>query len=839
MSYSTTAHSESIRPRYKPVILRTASLVFLLLVTLGLIGLLEYGVRTLPHGQGRNSLVSRSVVLDQDHEHQILARQVESGSETPPTEPINTPVEPIDAPVEPIDAPAQSIIETPTTPIVTQSLPKDDYIPTETPASSADENDFIPTVVMEVPGISETIGSNVVGPSDYVPTGGGQYAPPSDYISPSDYVPTIASSAAGSDYIPAKQTATPEDQQAATPENQQAAKPAGKQDATPTGKQGATPAPTSKPMVVVSYSSHAVVATIQATLAPGSAPGSNYLQPSGGILTTSYEIFPVTMTVDGTDPDASGSPLEAGVAGKDGKKVLIVSYWNHLQVFYGTFLAVLLAVLYRILYSVLHSNLVLIDPFRQLLDSRGALAEHSFFSFYQNPSIVFGPFPALMKGRWAVSATATAYIVACMMPALASEVIWVDTNWGCKNPGPNPKIPCAPRLTTTGIVVRVLQGMLGFTGAVIIALIALLLSSKTGLCADPSSIATVSSLMRHPGLTEELNEMSVDPETTLFSMEQAIKGKRFGLGHWKTASGAQGYGIYPLGYNTDAAQTERTFFKNDRGEYSAVVNSNPDANAESSWNATSARSHTWMWMDPILLIVATGTFGVILAWRFTSGTTGFNGFFGSDTFGPRFILTGAATILANLWSTIEQSAMIMAPLGRLARDPALPNSTICFAPTNTPLLSTWRALRHGYFFVAMVTVITILGEALSIVISGVPYRAGQTYMTWLVSEYLSLAILGIMIISSIAVIFHRSREPKVPVLPETLGAKMLYLNGSGMLDDFEGVEGAEQRVRDETLARLGKWYEFAPMVRRDGRRRMWLVDEATASRNGVFGTVRC
>ncbi|KAM3419882.1 hypothetical protein BST61_g3208 [Cercospora zeina] len=397
MSYSTTTHGESIRPKYKPVILRTASLLCLLLLTLGLIGLLEYGVRTLPHGNGRNSLVSRSVVLDQSYEHQVLARQVESGLETPSAEPIDAPVEPIDTPVQPIDTPAEPIVEKPTTPIVTQSLPKDDYIPTETLASSADENDFIPTVVVENPGTWETIGSDF-GPSDYVPTGGGEYAPPSDYISPSDHVPTIASSAAGSDYIPPKQTGKPEDQQAAAPKDQQAATPKDQQAAAPGGKQNATPAPTPKPVVVVSYSSHAVVATIQTTLAPGSAPGSDYVQPSGGVLTTSYEVFPMTMTVDGTDPDASGSPLEAEIIGKDGQKVVIVSYWNHVQVFYGTFLAVLLAVLYRILYSVLHSNLVLIDPFRQLLDSRGAPAEKSFFSFYQNPSIVFGPFPALMKG---------------------------------------------------------------------------------------------------------------------------------------------------------------------------------------------------------------------------------------------------------------------------------------------------------------------------------------------------------------------------------------------------------------------------------------------------------
>jgi hypothetical protein len=59
-------------------------------------------------------------------------------------------------------------------------------------------------------------------------------------------------------------------------------------------------------------------------------------------------------------------------------------------------------------------------------------------------------------------------------------------------------------------------------------------------------------------------------------------------------------------------------------------------------------------VDIILLVIVSGTFGVILSYYLVGGENACNRFFSSDTFGPRFVLTGAATIMAGKWRSVEQ-----------------------------------------------------------------------------------------------------------------------------------------------------------------------------------------
>lgn len=175
--------------------------------------------------------------------------------------------------------------------------------------------------------------------------------------------------------------------------------------------------------------------------------------------------------------------------------------------------------------------------------------------------------------------------------------------------------------------------------------------------------------------------------------------------------------------------------------------------------------------------------------------------------------------------------MVMAPYIRLSHRPSSAASTILLTPTSTPLTSTIRSFRHRYFFAASITILTLFAEALNVVISGVPYASGQTLTQYLVSSYMSLAILGLMILVSIAMIVRRFREPEIPRKPNTLGAVMSYLCSSRMLDDFEGTEGLDERTMRMRFRGTGKKYEFSETVRRDGKL-AWTVDEA-------FDVARC
>ncbi|KAK0258987.1 hypothetical protein LTS09_006275 [Friedmanniomyces endolithicus] len=535
-----------------------------------------------------------------------------------------------------------------------------------------------------------------------------------------------------------------------------------------------------------------------------SGPGSTFVTSWTQVVET---IPPSgTAAATGGSSQATATPADNAASSEDtyGKGATILRYsWNTEQTFLGTYLAVLIAVIYRMFWTVINNNFNLIEPFRQLNESNGAVAERALFSFYQAQSTLLGPVPALLKRRWALALVGTTYLVTCVMPALGSEAIYVDTDWGCANPmeGPN---PCQARMTADVTILRILQVLLAFAALALLLLISLLLLTKTGLPANPSSMATVASLMRNPALLDD----EIPPDADAKHMRDALAGRRYKLDAYKTATGELGYGIVPA-------------YGNSQDEQNHVPGYSPLAGV-----ATSSRSHSHRFRltDLVLGLAVLGIFGVVLAYYLDGKHDGFNDYFSSNTFGPRFILTFAATIVASLWKTVEQSAVIIAPYTRLAHHQSSAKSTILFTPQNTPFLATLTAIWNRYFLVAIITFVTLTAEGLNIVISGVPYATGQTWTQFLVSIYMSLGILGLMVAVSVLVILSRRREPKMPRKPDTVGAVMSYLSTSKMLHDFEGVDWQDGEERDRRIRLVGKRYTFLQR-RREGGKEAWSVDE--------------
>jgi hypothetical protein len=160
----------------------------------------------------------------------------------------------------------------------------------------------------------------------------------------------------------------------------------------------------------------------------------------------------------------------------------------------------------------------------------------------------------------------------------------------------------------------------------------------------------------------------------------------------------------------------------------------------------------------------------------------------------------------------------------MAKKPSGPASTILFKPSTTPIFCTVNTAMHGYYFVATLTLMTFLAEGMSVVVSGVPFAAGQTWMELLVSTYIALAVLGLMMIVSALVIFRRFSEPELPLKPESMIAVMSYLYSSSMIYDFRGMANVDERSRDRKIKDSSKRYEFRRAVSRDGRY-VWKVDE--------------
>ena len=662
----------------------------------------------------------------------------------------------------------------------TSHAPKQSYVPAEETttiplASTTAVDDYVPT--------SSTYGYRP--PEDYVPPTSTFFSRPrDDYIPPTE-TRTIASTRPSDDYVPETTTvgATAPAAYVQTIESSQSEVPVG--SAPPSDYVGG------------SY-----------TISLTSAPAPSVYVPAEGTVSYSTASDGYVYTV--STPTATPGHPAPGVYVPDEEKkgVVVVVTWSPLQIFLGTYLAVLLAVIYRILISTVQTQMHLIDPFRQLVSSKGAAASTAFFASYHSQT-VFGPVTALLKGRLMIFLIGVTFWLSCLLPALASEAIWVDTNWGCPNPRVGSPNACPPRVTASVLVIRVMQGLLGVSALILVAL-ACAMRLETGLDRDPSSITAVAALMGHPALERDLGELSSGPEVTISSMKQEIIGRRYRLADWHGASGEHRRGIVPASIDeSEIAGPSAPAYATSGPTYSTVPYQPLDPRS-SSYQDTVV-SKRWRWTDCTLLFLVTGTFGVVLAYYLVGGDNGFNRFFNSNNFGPRFILTGAATIIANIWGSVEQNSMVMAPFVRLARAPAT-SHTLTFAPTITPILSTWRALSHGYVFAGTVTIMTLLGEILNIAISGVPFSTGQTWMNFVVVSYMSMAILGLMILAAVAVIFHRRHEPNIPLVPDTLGGKMIYLAGSNIGTNLNSghLNGGK--------------FSFSPVIETGGKR-SWKIEQ--------------
>ncbi|USW55220.1 hypothetical protein Slin15195_G085390 [Septoria linicola] len=329
---------------------------------------------------------------------------------------------------------------------------------------------------------------------------------------------------------------------------------------------------------------------------------------------------------------------------------------------------------------------------------------------------------------------------------------------------------------------------------------------ETGLQSDPSSIAAIATLMGHPSLNIDLSELPSGSGLTADVMKQEIGYKRYRLEKWYSRAHDQRYGIVRAGaLDRDSSP-------------------DPAAETEASYKPVNhedlVKVHRWRWADYILLFVVAGTLGVVLAYYLVSGDNNFNVFFNSNTFGPRFIVTGAATVITSIWANVEQSSVVMAPFIQLYQGSSTAEA-LHFAPTITPLLSIWRAASYKYVFVCVVTLMTLLGETLSVAISGVPFSTGQTWTNFLAVSYISMAILSVMLIVGVAVIVHRRREPRIAIIPDTLGAKMSYLAGSSIVD----VGGLSRN------SGLSGRFTFSLMTSKDGRR-VWRVDRFDSELEG-------
>lgn len=121
----------------------------------------------------------------------------------------------------------------------------------------------------------------------------------------------------------------------------------------------------------------------------------------------------------------------------------------------------------------------------------------------------------------------------------------------------------------------------------------------------------------------------------------------------------------------------------------------------------------------------------------------------------------------------------------------------------------------------------MLSEVLLFSLSGVPFSPTQYLTANLAHMYLTMAILGFMLLVLGIHVFVRLRnQALMPRDPDTLLGAWSYVAASEMREDFEYLALHDTETRARRVQSWGKQYQFAEQICMDGVQRLALDEVA-------------
>ena len=202
---------------------------------------------------------------------------------------------------------------------------------------------------------------------------------------------------------------------------------------------------------------------------------------------------------------------------------------------------------------------------------------------------------------------------------------------------------CSARLVTDSQSAQILQVLLALTAVLIILVILLSRNRLSGVYSNPSSIATMASLLHHPRVLDDFQKL--DPWATDDDIARLVSDQIYKLGCYKPHGESMKYGIIPV-VGPQAVTINR-------GCDIAVPyldRSLKSPTKHQGWRQNILRTLG----DLILIMCSLGVLGVVVAYNQDTRADGFNQFMNSQKFGPRFVLVSAGGIIGMQWKGIER-----------------------------------------------------------------------------------------------------------------------------------------------------------------------------------------
>ena len=413
-----------------------------------------------------------------------------------------------------------------------------------------------------------------------------------------------------------------------------------------------------------------------ATLADGEAvvvtPGMTAMPVQTGIFQgETYSVGPNGIVViDGTT-FATGTPTTATLA--DGKVVVVwpsgsisvqdpkeraperrISVTAKEYVL-GAFIPTFLAVLFSIPWHLLASSIKEMEPFYQLQQPAGVAAENSIALDYRTSINIVATFNAIRKGHFLVWGSGLVSLMVLVVAPLSSETVFIGFEGRCT--ATSGRDACSPSLSVNPVAARILQGMLAFIAILTLALAIAILRRRSGVYANPLSIAGLSTLFQNQHAVESFRRLN--PYCTSSMMIRAnLQGYRYRIDSYLDDDGANSYGLVISHRQPDVVQTDfPTSFHKGKKYVKVAVNA-----VEEDGRPERQRTISSFFVHPAAIVAfalfVAGLEILVIYYQKTGGDTGFERFMDSQSFGVSFLFTAVGVLVKMYWCLLDDGKFL-------------------------------------------------------------------------------------------------------------------------------------------------------------------------------------
>ena len=392
----------------------------------------------------------------------------------------------------------------------------------------------------------------------------------------------------------------------------------------------------------------------------GTFQGESYSVGSNGLVIIDGTSFntatPTTATLSGGKvvvvwPTGSVSIQEAQDRASS-KKIYITPK----EYIIGAFVPTILAVIYSIPWHLLASAIQEIEPFYQLQRPEGVTAEDSIALDYRASINVIATFSAITKGHFLVWWSGLISLLVLVLAPIASQTVFIGFIGSCT--ATSGREACSPELSVYPVAARVLQGILALIAVLTLALAAAIRRGKSGLYANPLSIAGLATLFQNEHVVESFRRLNPYCQSSRM-IRASLQGHKFRMTSFVGIDGSSSYGLVMCYEDPATVQTSYQTAIRGGKKYASVAVDAVDERVP----LRRQRTVSDFFIHPAAVVAfalfVAGLEALIIYYNKTGGQTGFERFMDSQSFGVGFLFTALGVMLKLYWCLLDDGKTLV------------------------------------------------------------------------------------------------------------------------------------------------------------------------------------